>query len=159
MLRHLVALSVEYQSGRDDVLEGHAVENHRSDGMQGKEPATGLVNALIDEIAGESNMLVDEIGIFERIVYLSVWHRAGVEPHVDEVALALHLLARGRNEEDVIDIRTVQVDLVVVLLRHVARNEALVFQQIALHDTSLDGFLYLVVQLFYTADADFLAIL
>ena len=85
MLRHLVTLGIEHKTRRNHVLESNAVENHRSNGVQGKEPTTRLVDTLVDEIAGESNAFVDEFGIFERIVYLSIRHRTRVKPHVNQV--------------------------------------------------------------------------
>ena len=38
-----------------------------------------------------------------------------------------------------------QVYLFVILLTHIARNETLLLQQIALHNASLDGLFYLVI--------------
>ena len=52
-----------------------------------------------------------------------------------------------------------QVYLVVVLLAHIARHEALILQQITLHEACGNGLLNLVVQLLNAADADFLTIL
>jgi len=52
-----------------------------------------------------------------------------------------------------------EVNLVVVLFRHVARHKALILQKVRFHHTCLDSLLYLVVQLFYAADADFFAVL
>ena len=52
MLTHLVALSVEHKSGRDNVLECYAIEHHSGDGMECEEPSTCLVDALVDEVGG-----------------------------------------------------------------------------------------------------------
>ena len=52
-----------------------------------------------------------------------------------------------------------QVYLVIILLTHVTRHKALVLQQVARHESSLDALLYLVVQFLDTADAKFLTIL
>ena len=127
--------------------------------MQGKEPATCLVNALIDEIAGEGRVLVDEFGIFERIVYLGIRHGAGVKPNVNQVGLTLHGLTGSTYQHDVVHIRTVQVYLVVVLLRHIARHKAGILQGIRLHEACLHRFLDFIVQLLNAANADFLSIL
>ena len=74
MLRHLVALGIEHKACRDDVLEGHGVEHHRGDGMKCEEPSTRLVDTLVDEVGGECQVLVDGIGVLERIVHLCVRH-------------------------------------------------------------------------------------
>ena len=79
-------------------------------------------------------------------MYLSVRHRTGVEPHVNEVGLALHGLALVADEHDVVHIGAVQVNAVVVLLRHVAGHEALCLQRVLGHDAGLDGLFYLVVE-------------
>ena len=126
VLRHLVALGIEHESGGNDVLEGHRVEHHRGDGMQGEEPTACLVDTLVDEVGGEGQMLVDGVAVLEGIVHLCVGHSTRVEPHVDEVALAVHGLALLAHEDDVVDIGAVQVDAVVVLARHIAHDEALV---------------------------------
>ena len=58
-----------------------------------------------------------------------------------------------------IHIRTVQVDLVVVLLRHIARHETIVLQRVTLHESSLNSLLDLIVEFLYRANADLLTIL
>ena len=50
MLTHLVTLGIENETRRDYVLEGYAIEYHGSDGVQGEEPSTGLIHALVDEV-------------------------------------------------------------------------------------------------------------
>ena len=116
MLGHLVTLGIQHQSAGDHVLEGDGIEDHRGDGMQGKEPSTGLVDTLVDEVGGERLVLVYRLTVLERIVNLGVWHRTGVEPHVNEVALTLHPLSCRRDEEDIVHIRAVEVYLIIVLL-------------------------------------------
>ena len=88
---------------------------------------------------------------------LCVWHSPTVEPHVDEVELALQGLSARTYEHDVIHVGTVQVDAIVVLLAHVARYEAFSLQRVLFHDASLDGFLNLVVEFLHAADANLLA--
>ena len=53
MLTHLIALGVKHQARTNDILKGHRVEDHRSDGMKREEPSSRLVNTLIDEVGGE----------------------------------------------------------------------------------------------------------
>ena len=127
--------------------------------MQREEPATRLVDTLVDEISGECLVIVNELTVLERIMHLGVRHRARVEPHVDEVALTLHRFAAIADQQDVVDIRTVHVNLVVVLLRHIARNEAFVFQRVALHNTGSNSLLDFTVELFEASDALLLAVL
>ena len=50
MLTHLVTLGIENETRRDYVLEGYAIKYHGSDGVQGEEPSTGLIHALVDEV-------------------------------------------------------------------------------------------------------------
>ncbi len=185
MLRHLVALGIEHETGGDDVLEGYRTEHHRGDGVEREEPAARLVDALVDEVGGEEgwrngrtlvgavNQLTAVFGLalaggfqtlginlaLEGVVQLGVGHGAGVEPHVDEVALAVHGLAVVAHEHDAVDVRAVQVNLVVVFLREVAHHEALVLEGVRRHEAGLDSFLDLIVELLDGADALLVAVL
>ena len=116
MFRHLDTLGVEHQSAGDHILECHTVEDHRGDGMQGIEPSTCLINTLVDKVAGEGQMLVDSHFILKRIVYLCIRHRTRVEPYVDQVELTMQRLSALTYQHDIIHIRTVEIDLIVVLL-------------------------------------------
>ena len=147
MFRHLVALCIKHQTGGDNILESNRVEDHRSDGVQRKEPATCLVDALVDVVSGIELSVVHQFAVLKRIVHLSVRHGADVEPHVDEVGLTLHRLACGRHQFNIVHVRTVHVDTVIVLLAHVAGHEAFLLQRVALHDASLDSILNLIVEL------------
>ena len=93
MFRHLVTLGIEHETRRDHVLEGHRVEDHCSNGVQGKEPATGLIHTLVDKVAREGNTLIDQVFILKWIMYLRIRHRARIEPYIDKIGLALHRLA------------------------------------------------------------------
>ena len=84
--------------------------------MECEEPTTCLVNTLVDEIGGISQAFVDSILVLERIVYLCIRHGTGIEPHIDEVGLTVQRLSALTNQYDIIHIRTVHIDLVVVLL-------------------------------------------
>ena len=159
VLRHLVTFGIEHETRRNHILKGYRVEDHRSDGMQGEEPTTRLVDTLVDKVTGEGDSLVNQVLILKRIVYLSVRHRARIEPNVDEVALTLHGLTALRNEDDMIHIGTMEINLVVVLLRHVARHKAFILQWIRLHESNLNRLLDLVIEFLYGANADLLAIL
>ena len=125
--------------------------------MQREEPTARLVNALGDEVGGIDNALVQRFLVLEGIVNLCVRHRAAVEPHVDEVQLALQRLSALAHEDDVIHVGTVQVDTVVVLLAHVARHEALVLERVVGHHARAHALFYFVVEFLDAADADLLA--
>ena len=147
--------------------------------MEREEPAACLVNALIDEVGREESRrhgssrvgavnelvavfafaltrLLQALGIdlsLKGIVLLSIRHGAGIKPHVDQVALTIHGFALIVDEDDVVDIGSVEIYLVVVLLRVVAHDEAFVLERIALHHPGSDRFLNLVVELFHRSDA------
>ncbi len=118
--------------------------------MQGVEPTAGLIHAFGDKVGRAT-----EIGSIDSPeAGLGIGHGAGVEPNVDKVGLALHALAARAHEEDVIHIRAMEVDLVVVRLRHVGRVEALRLKRILRHETGFHRLLYFVVKFFYGAYAD-----
>ena len=139
--------------------------------MQCEEPATSLVNALVDEVSREelrrdSHAFVVAVNkslaillcaarhlTLKRIVELCVRHRTRVEPNVDEVALAVHRLTLVVNEYDIVYIRTVEVYAVVVLLRVVARYEAFVLKRVRRHNTGSHSLLYFSIKLFERTDA------
>ena len=155
MFRHFVALRVEHQTRRNHVFEGDRVENHRGDGVQREEPTARLIDALVDEIGRERQFFVDGIGIFKGIMHLRVRHCARIEPNVDEVGFAFHRLAIGGRQHYFIDIRTMQVDFVVVRLRHIANHKALVFQWVTSHYACLNRLFDFVVKFLDRPDAFF----
>ena len=93
------------------------------DGVKRVEPASGLVNSLRDEVGGAAELR----RIQSTETFLSVRHRAGVEPNIDKVCLTGHLLSGRTDKEYVIDIRPVEIYLVVVLLAHILRVETFIF--------------------------------
>ena len=127
--------------------------------MQCVEPSACLVNTFGNKIGRIYGAAVKQFLVLERIVYLSVRHGTGIEPHVNEVELACHYLAGRRYKLDVINVRTVQVNLVIVLLAVVTRNETFILIWVACHDTGSNSLLNLVVKFLYRTDADSLAIL
>ena len=84
---------------------------------------------------------------------LSIRHGAGIKPHVDQIALTIHRFALVVDEHNIVDIRAVEINLVVVLLRIVTHNEALVLEWVALHHTGSNRLLYLVVEFLHRANA------
>ena len=71
-LRHLVTILIEHQAVRDDILEGHRVEEHSSDGVERIEPTTGLVDTLSDEV--RRVYLVEALLSLEWVVHLRIRH-------------------------------------------------------------------------------------
>ena len=63
--------------------------------MQREEPSACLVNTLGNEVGRIKLAIVKTILVFKRIVDLCVWHGTGIEPHVDQVGLAVHRAAAG----------------------------------------------------------------
>ena len=126
--------------------------------MQREEPTSSLVHTFVDKVTGEGNAFVNEILVLKRIVYLGIRHRTRVKPDVNQVALTLHGLTILRHQYDMVNIRTMEVNLVVVLFRHVTRHETVILQRIALHESSLHSLFDFVVELLHRTDTDLLAI-
>ena len=124
--------------------------------MESEEPAASLIDAFSDEVGRIHLAVVEQLFVLKRIVYLGVRHGTGVEPNVDEVEFAVHWLSVGRHQYDIIDIRTVQIDFLVVFFGVVAGHKAFVAQRVRFHHTGLYGTVYLVIQCFYRVDANFL---
>ena len=74
------------------VPEGEVVEQQGGDGVEGEEPAAGLVHRLRDEVGGEA--AAEQLLVLERVVVLRERHRAGVEPGVDHLLDAAHACRR-----------------------------------------------------------------
>ena len=142
-LGHLVTVLVKDKAVGDHALEGGSAADHRMDGVEGVEPSAGLVDAFGDEVCRAAELGAAKVAQ----AFLGVRHRAGVEPYVDEVALADHLLPAVADKEDIVDVRPVEVYLVVILKAHISRVETLVGQRIGGHNAGLDGLLDLVVEL------------
>ena len=123
--------------------------------MQCEEPTTCLIDSLVDKVSGESFLLINSILIFKWIVNLCIRHRTRIEPNVDQVCFTLHWLTRLADQNNIINVRTVQVYFVVVFLRHISWHKALVFQWIWLHEACSHWFFYFIVEFFYTSDTDF----
>ena len=138
---HLVAVFIENESVGDHVFEGHFIEQQGADGVEGKEPAAGLVYAFCDEICGE--VLFENVLIFEGIVPLGIGHRPAIEPHIDEVEFARHGFAGGAHQGNAIHVGAVQI-LGEVFCRLVEAED-------------LVGFFDFLVEFIDAADADFFA--
>ena len=96
-LTHLVAILIEHEPVGDDSLVAIRPTYHRSDSVEREEPPTRLVHPFGDEVRGEGATAVEQFLIFKGIVELCEGHSTRVKPHVDEVRLTAHGLARGRD--------------------------------------------------------------
>ena len=126
--------------------------------MQGEEPSASLVHALGDEVGRIEFALVNEFFVLKRVVQLSIGHCSTVKPHVDQVKLALHGFACVAHQCDVVNIRAMNVYLVVVFLAVVTRNEAFLLEWITSHHACCDSFFNLVVKFLNTTYALLLSI-
>ena len=116
-----------------------------------------MVYTFGNEIGRIDATAVEGFFIFERIVNLSIRHGTGVEPNVDKVAFALHGQTAFAHQNDVVYVRTVQVDFVVIGFIHVAGNEAQFLVGIFRHEAGSHRFFNFVVQFFERTDANFFA--
>ena len=185
VLAHLVALGIEHKAGRNDILEGDRIEHHRRNGMEREEPAAGLVDPLIDKIGREESRwngcsfvggvyqfpAIFGFGLalglqsfcidlaLERIMQLGIRHGTAVEPDIDKVCLPVHGSALLVYKNNLIHVRTVQINPVVILLTEVPHDESGFFQRIPVHHTGGDSLLYLIIKLLYRTDALLAAVL
>ncbi len=97
-LGHLVAVLVQDQPVADHRLVGDGVEEHHPDLVQGVEPASGLVQALADEVGRERGF--EDLAVLEGIVELGEGHRTRIVPAVDHVADPPHLRRAPGTLED-----------------------------------------------------------
>ena len=121
--------------------------------MEREEPATRLVDPFGDKVSGVDLACVEDLLILERVMDLCVRHGARVEPYVDEVRLTLHRAPCGGDEHDVVHVRAMQVDAVVILGRVSVGHEAVVLIGIAFHEARFHGALDLGVEFADGADA------
>ena len=91
--------------------ERRPVEQGGGQDVHGVEPAAGLPDVLHDEVARE--VVLEPVGVLERVVGLGVRHRAGVEPDVQDLAHPAHGRAARRvvgvGSGQLVDERPVQV--------------------------------------------------
>ena len=77
-LAHLLAVAAQHDAVADARLERRPVEQRRGQDVHRVEPAAGLADVLDDEVARE--VVLEPVGVLERVVHLGERHRAGVEP-------------------------------------------------------------------------------
>ncbi len=72
----------------DDVLERRTVEEGTGQHVKCVEPAARLVDVFDDEVGRE--VILEPLGIVERVVDLGEGHRPGLEPAVEDLVDAAH---------------------------------------------------------------------
>ena len=136
-LRHLIPILIQDETIGDHVLVGDAVKEHCRKGMEGKEPSSRLVHSLGNEVGREVAPLIHHLAVLKGVVQLSVGHRPGVKPHIDEVGLPDHRLPLAVAEGQVVHIGSVEIDPLVILVRILAHDKASIGQGIAFHQPPL----------------------
>ena len=147
---HLVTVLIEHESVRDDILIGYRAFDHRVDSMERKEPTTGLVHTLGNEVGGTRGVCV-----LKRIVILCIRHGAGVEPHVDKVQFTFHRFAGRRNEDDIIYVRTVEIDDRGIIISFGIVTHFMLRPGVGFHEACFHRFLDFIEQFRNRTDANF----
>ena len=122
--------------------------------VESEKPSAGLVDAFSDEVGGEEVATVESLLVFKGVMDLGIGHRTGVKPHVDQVGLAVHGLAGGEREYDVVDIGTVEVDTLIVFLGVIAGHKTALAIVVGRHEAGLYGAVDLVEEGLHGVDAD-----
>ena len=120
--------------------------------MEGKEPATGLVDSFCNEVGREEGIKL--CLVFEWIVNLGKRHGSRIKPYIDQIQLAHHFHSVRRNQEDVVHEGTVQIYFFVIFRGVVANNEILV--RVGSHETGSHRLFNFANQLLHRADAKLL---
>ena len=113
------------------------------DGVQGKEPAAGLVNTLRNKVCGLTKLRRIHTGQ----PLLRIRHCAGIKPYIYKVALSAHWRAALGEKHNLIYIRPVKVYLIIILLAVVIGIKACGSQRILLHNAGCNSPLNLCVEL------------
>ena len=123
MLGHLLAVGAKHDAVADHVLERRTVEQSSSHDVQQVEPATGLTN-VFDDVVGRE-VLFELLLVLERVVELRERHGTGLEPAIEHIRNTMHMRLAGRiirvHARQVVDPRTVHIDVAVLVARVVAK--------------------------------------
>ena len=87
---------------------------------------------------------------------LRIGHSTRVKPHVDEVGLPVHGPTRRTHKNYIVNIRTVQIYLLIIILAVIAGNESFFLIWILRHHTGLYSEFDLIVECLHRVDARFL---
>jgi len=127
-LRHLPAVLCEHEAVHNQVLEGRAIEERRREDEQRVKPASGLINALCNEVGREvalKNLTEGELienlkrgirhatnlFVLEGVVELRVGHRAALEPTIKDLgdAAKRRIAGNATRKSDVVDLVAVKI--------------------------------------------------
>ncbi|MBG9885060.1 hypothetical protein ABE10_00360, partial [Bacillus toyonensis] len=144
-LGHLVAVGAQHDAVAAHPGERRAAEERRGEDVHDVEPAARLPDVLDDEV--RRGVGVEPLPVLERVVHLGVGHRTRVEPDIEDVLDAPHgalarRVVRVRTGQ-VVDVRTVQVDLAV----RIAREHAEITLQLLQRAVGVDARVLRVVAL------------
>ena len=123
-LRHLHPIFIKHQAIRNDRPESHTIENHRSNSMQSKEPATRLIHTLSNKISRIAQTTIQSLPILKRIMNLRIRHSPRVKPHINQVQLTRQNLTIPTHQPNLINIRAMQVNTIIILPTHISRHKA-----------------------------------
>ena len=110
-LRRLLAVGAEHDAVGHARLEGGPVEQGGGQHVQRVEPAARLGDVLHDEVARV--VVLEPVGVLERVVHLGEGHRARLEPAVEHLRHAPHRRLAGGvvgvGPHEVVDGGTVEI--------------------------------------------------
>ncbi len=127
--------------------------------MQRKEPSACLVHSFCDKVSRIYLAVVQQFLIFERIMNLRIRHSTRIEPNVNQIRFTLHRLTVFRHQYDIVYIRTVKVNLIIVLFSIFARNETFILVRVGFHKSGNYRFFYFIIKFFYRLDTLFICII
>ena len=87
-LAHLLAVGAEHDAVAQAGLERRPLEDRAREHVHRVEPAARLADVLDDEVARE--VVLEPVGVLERVVHLGEAHRPGLEPAVHDVGDPAH---------------------------------------------------------------------
>ena len=90
---------------------------------------------------------------------LRVRHSTRIKPHVNQIEFAFHRFTLFGNQNNIVNVRTVQVNLFVIILIVFARNKSFFFVRVRSHQSGSYRFFYFVIEFLYRFNAYFLTII
>ena len=92
-------------------------------------------------------------------MHLSERHGTAVKPYIYKVKFTLHCTTGLRYQDYIIHIRTVQVNLIIVLCCVDTGLETLLLERIGFHHAGLYRLFNLIIEFLYRADAQLVALI
>ena len=110
-LRHLAAVFTEHDAVAQAAGECRTIEQRRGEHVHRVEPPPSLADVLDDEVAGI--VMIEPLGVLERVVNLCERHRTGLEPAVEDFGHTTHRRSTGGvvriGPREVVDRRAMQI--------------------------------------------------